>query len=126
MGKYTVHINTLADCRIALQLQFGRPEFCLSYQYDSHRAHGIKTIVQKKSKFFQCFFFQQMCFIKNTDDFFVLHSTDDFNLLLQLAFGIPPIEAGFQAQLIQKSFIELIIPRLRPTLVAVQPTLAVL
>lgn len=106
VGKYTVHINTLADCRITLQLQFGRPEFCLPYQYDSHGAHGIKAIVQKESKLFQCFFFQQMCFIQNTDDFFVLYSTDDFDLLLQLAFGIAPIEAGFQTQLIQKPFIE--------------------
>jgi hypothetical protein len=47
-----------------------------------------------------------MCFIKDADDLFVLHSPDDFDLLLQLSFGITTVKPGFQSQLVQQPFIK--------------------
>lgn len=84
----TVHINVLADWGIPLQFQLVFPQFGLTDQYNSHRTHGIKPVVEQKTEFFQCFLFLQMRFIKDTDNLFLLHSPDDLNLLLQLAFGI--------------------------------------
>ena len=95
----TVHINALADCGIPLQFQLVFPQFGLTDQYNSHRTHGIKSVVEQKTEFFQCFLFKQMSFIKDADDLFVLHSPDDLDLLLQLAFGITTVKPGFQSQL---------------------------
>lgn len=78
----TVHINALADCGIPLQFQLVFPQFGLTDQYNSHRTHGIKSVVEQKTEFFQCFLFKQMSFIKDADDLFVLHSPDDLDLLL--------------------------------------------
>ena len=102
----TVHINALADCGIPLQFQLVFPQFGLTDQYNSHRTHGIKSVVEQKTEFFQCFLFKQMSFIKDADDLFVLHSPDDLDLLLQLAFGITTVKPGFQSQLVQQPFIK--------------------
>lgn len=80
--------------------------FGLTDQYNSHRTHGIKSVVEQKTEFFQCFLFKQMSFIKDADDLFVLHSPDDLDLLLQLAFGITTVKPGFQSQLVQQPFIK--------------------
>lgn len=69
----TVHINALADCGIPLQFQLVFSQFGLADQYNSHRTHGIKFVVEQKTEFFQCFLFKQMSFIKDADDLFVLH-----------------------------------------------------
>ena len=106
MGQDTVHIDTLANSRISLQFQLVVPEFSLTDQHDSHRTHGIKSVVEQKTEFFQCFLFNQMCFIKDTDDFLMLYSTDDLDLLLKLTLGITAVETGFQSQLIQHALIK--------------------
>ena len=106
MWQGTVHINALADCGIPLQFQLVFPQFGLTDQYNSHRTHGIKSVVEQKTEFFQCFLFKQMSFIKDADDLFVLHSPDDLDLLLQLAFGITTVKPGFQSQLVQQPFIK--------------------
>ena len=53
MGQDTVHIDTLANSRISLQFQLVVPEFSLTDQHDSHRTHGIKSVVEQKTEFFQ-------------------------------------------------------------------------
>ena len=47
-----------------------------------------------------------MCFIKDADDFLMLHSTDDLDLLLELTFGITAIKPGFKSKLIQQPLIK--------------------
>lgn len=47
-----------------------------------------------------------MCLVQNADDFFILNTPDDFNLILKLAFGISALEPGFNTKLIQQTFIE--------------------
>ena len=105
MWKGTVHIYTLANSSISLQLQFIFifPEFSLTDQHNSHKTHGIKSVVEQEAEFFQSLLIDQMCFIKDVDDFLMLHSPDDLNLLLQLTFGITAIKPGFKSQLIQQS-----------------------
>ena len=46
MRQGTAHINALADCGIPLQFQLVFPELDLSDQYNSHRTHGIKSVVE--------------------------------------------------------------------------------
>ena len=47
-----------------------------------------------------------MCLIKNADYLLMTDTTNDFNLLLKLPFGITAVKAGFQAKLIQQTFVE--------------------
>ena len=47
-----------------------------------------------------------MCLIKDTDDFLMLYSTDDLDLLLKLTLGITALETGFQSKLIQHALIK--------------------
>lgn len=91
MWQNTVHINALADSSISLQLQFVFPQLGLSDQHNSHRTHGIKSVIEQETKFFQCFLFQQMCFIQDADNLFMLHSPDNLDLLLQLTLGITAV-----------------------------------
>ena len=106
MWQGTVHINALADSSISLQLQFVFPQLGLSDQHNSHGTHGIKSVVKQEAEFFQSLFLNQMCFIKDTDDFLMLHSPDDLDLLLKLTFGITAIKPGFKSQLIQQTLIK--------------------
>ena len=106
MRKNTVHIDSLADSIISFVPQFLVPQLRLSDQDQSHRAFGIKTIIQKKPEFFQCFLLQQMSFIQHADKLLLLDTADVFDRLLQLTLGISPIKPGFHSQLIKNPLIE--------------------
>ena len=92
MGKCTIHIYPLTDSGITAHFQFVLPEFRLSDEYKGHRTFGIELIIQKEPEFFKCFLLDEMCLIQNADDLFVLETTDDLDLLLELPLGIPTIE----------------------------------
>lgn len=91
MRKDAVDVDALAYCRISLQLQLV-PELRLAHENQCHGAQRVEFIIQKEAKFFNRFTLQKMGFIQNTDHFFILHTTDDLNLVLELAFCISTVK----------------------------------
>ena len=91
MRKDTVNINPLAYSGISLEFEF-IPEFCLPHKDKCHGTHGIEAVIQEETKFLNCFLLQQMGFIQDAYHFFMLDSTYDLNLVLQLAFCISAVE----------------------------------
>ncbi len=104
--EYTVDIDPLAYRCITLQPQLLVPELCLADEDQCHRAHRIETVIQEEAEFLECLFLQKVGLVQYTDDLFVPDAPDDLDLFLELTFGVSPVEAGLQPQLVQEAFIE--------------------
>ncbi len=62
MGKDTVDIDPLPDCRIALHSEF-IPQFRLPDKDKRHRADRIKAVIQQKAEFLNGLLLQKMCLV---------------------------------------------------------------
>ena len=66
MGKDTIDIDPLPDCRISLHPKF-IPQLRLPDKDERHRADGIKAVIQQKTEFFNGLFLQKMRLIQDAD-----------------------------------------------------------
>jgi len=98
-------VDPLPYSRVGLHLQLV-PEFCLSYQNQRQRAHGIHLEVQQEADFLQHFSVQQMRLIDDDYRLLLVESLHEFDFLVQLPFGITTIELRLCTQLVQNSLVE--------------------